>query len=100
VHGLQQLQHTDSAVAAPGFQSTGSVVVAGGLPCPSRSVWNLPEQGTEFVSPALARRFLSTVPPGKSSKPISDWSVNKVPTLFSKQQVKYQEPQFSTYFKI
>ena len=29
------------------------------------SMWNLPRPGTEPMSPALAGRFLSTVPPGK-----------------------------------
>lgn len=31
-----------------------------------RSTWNLPRPRTEPVSPTLAGRFLSTVPPGKS----------------------------------
>ena len=30
-------------------------------------MWDLPEPGLEPVSPALAGRFLTTVPPGKSS---------------------------------
>ena len=29
-------------------------------------LWDLPEAGTEPVAPALAGRFISTVPPGKS----------------------------------
>ena len=33
-----------------------------------RSMWDLPRQGLEPVSPALAGRFLTTVPPGKSQK--------------------------------
>ena len=31
-----------------------------------RSMWDLPGPGTEPVSPELAGRFLTTVPPGKS----------------------------------
>ena len=31
-----------------------------------RSLWNPPRSGSQPVSPALAGRFLSTVPPGKS----------------------------------
>jgi len=33
------------------------------------SMWNLSGPGIEPVSPALAGRFLSTVPPGKSDNP-------------------------------
>ena len=49
-----------------------SVVVAHGLSsCGARayllcSVWDLPGPGLEPVSPALAGRFSTTVPPGKS----------------------------------
>ena len=32
------------------------------------NMWNLPGQGIELVSPALAGRFLFTKPPGKSRK--------------------------------
>ena len=57
--------HAGSAVAAQGLQNTGSVIVAHGLSC--STVWgNLLEQGIRPVSPALAGRVLSTVPPGKS----------------------------------
>ena len=31
-----------------------------------RGTWNLPRPRTELVSPTLAGRFLSTMPPGKS----------------------------------
>ena len=48
--------------AALGPQSSGSVVVAH-VP---RGMWNLPGPGIEPMSPALAGRFLSTAPPGKS----------------------------------
>ena len=52
-----------SLVAAPGLQSTGSVVVVPGLSC---STWNLPGPGIKPMSPVLAGRFLTTGPPGKS----------------------------------
>ena len=84
-HGLQQLQHTGSVVAAHRPQSAQvSVVVARGLnSCGSqalehrlgscgtqaqllRSMWDLPGSGIEPVSPALAGGFLTTAPPGKS----------------------------------
>ena len=42
----------------------GSVVMAYGLSC--CGTWDLPGPGIEPVSPALAGRFLSTLPPGKS----------------------------------
>ena len=35
-----------------------------------RSMWDLPRAGLKPVSPALAGRFLTTVPPGKSRKNI------------------------------
>ena len=35
-----------------------------------RNMWNLPGPGIEPVSPALAGRFLTTGPPGKSSQHI------------------------------
>ena len=47
-HGLQQLQHKDSVVAAHGRSWL----------C---GMWNLPRPRIEPVSPALAGRFLSTV---------------------------------------
>ena len=67
-----------------GSRCAASVVVAGGLSsCGSRALehrlsscgaqaqllcgmWDLPWPGLEPVSPALAGRFLTTVPPGKS----------------------------------
>ena len=33
-------------------------------------MWDLPGPGLEPVSPALAGRFLTTVPPGKPSSPV------------------------------
>ena len=85
-HGLQQLQHVGSVVAARGPQSTrASVVVAHGLSCCGswalerrlsscgaraqllRGMWDLPGPGLQPVSPALAGGFLTTAPPGKLS---------------------------------
>ena len=73
----RQLWHAGSVVAARGLQSAGSVVVAHGLSsCGARAqllhgLWDLPGPGIEPVSPALAGRFLSTAPPGKSQCDIS-----------------------------
>ena len=53
-----------SAVAGPGLESTGSVVVAHG-PCCSKASKIRP--GSEPVSLALVTGFFSTVPPEKSS---------------------------------
>ena len=86
VHGLQQLQHTGSVVAACRHQSMlasvvavrglwgawASVVVVCGLnSCDAwaqlfRGMWDLPGPGIKLVSPALIGGFLTTVPPGKS----------------------------------
>ena len=63
--GLQQLWHADSAAAAPRLQSTGSIVVVSGPQC-SAVCGNPPWSGIEPVSPALAGRFFTTEPPGKS----------------------------------
>ena len=53
MHGLQWLWHW------------GSVVIAHRPSC-STGLWNLSRPGIEPVAPALAGRFISTVPPGKS----------------------------------
>ena len=55
-----------------GFSSchTGSVVVAHGLRC-SAACGILPRPSTEPMSPTLACKFLTTRPPGKSSKTLS-----------------------------
>ena len=53
-----------SAVAAPGLQSTGSIVVAHGLIC----MWDRPRSGIKPMSPELAGRFFTTEPPGKPNK--------------------------------
>ena len=50
--GLQQLQHI------------GSITVV--LRLSFSTAWNPPGPGIEPVSPALAGRFLSALPPGKS----------------------------------
>ena len=84
-HGLQQLRHVASVVAARGPQGTwASVVAAHGLSnCGLRALehrlsscgawtellcgmWDLPGPGIESVSPALAGGFLTTAMPGKS----------------------------------
>ena len=55
-----------------GFSSCGSRALEHRLSsCGTRAqllhgMWDLPGPGLEPVSPALARRFLTTVPPGKS----------------------------------
>ena len=64
-HGFQQLWHVGSVVVAHRLQSAGSVVVAHGLSCSvARGIF--PGLGLEPMSPALAGRSLTTVPPGKS----------------------------------
>ena len=63
--GLQQLWHV-------GFSSCGSWALECRLSsCGAQaqllhSMWDLPGPGLEPMSPALAGRFLTTVPPGKS----------------------------------
>ena len=52
----------DSVVAAPGLQSTGSIVVARGL-LVLHSMWDLPRPGIKPMSSALADRFLTIEPP-------------------------------------
>ena len=46
--------------------SRASVVVVHRFSCPSAGMWNLPRQGVELWSPALAGRFLTTGPQRKS----------------------------------
>ena len=61
-----------SCCGARALGARASVVVACGLSsCGSRAqllrgMWDLPRPGLEPVSPALAGRFLTTTPPGKS----------------------------------
>ena len=48
------------ALQRAGFSTCGTLAT---LPC---ALWNLPGPGIEPMSPALAGRFLTTGPPGKS----------------------------------
>ena len=62
VHGLEQVQHSGSAL-----QLAGSGALAQQLRCTglvARSTWDPPGPGIKSVSPALAAGFLSTEPPG------------------------------------
>ena len=56
----QALHPADSVVAVRGLNICGTQTYL--LLC----MWNLPRKEIEPLSPALAGRFLSTVPPGKS----------------------------------
>ena len=47
-----------------GSRRAGSAIVAHGPSC-SAAMWDLPRPGLEPVSPALAGRLSTTVPPGK-----------------------------------
>ena len=61
-----------SVVVAHGLSSCGSQALERSLSCCGAwaqllcSTWDLPGPGIEPVSPVLAGRFLTTVPPGKS----------------------------------
>ena len=56
-----------SLCASQALGLVGSVVAAGRLrSCGTWATWNLPRLGIEAVSPALAGRFFTTGPPGKS----------------------------------
>ena len=58
-----------SLVAEHGLSGVGSVVLAWGLSYPvGKGMW-VSGPGIEPVSPALAGRFLTTGPPGKSPNP-------------------------------
>ena len=54
-----------------GFSCCGALALEQGLgSCDAQPLvapWNLPELGIKPMSPALAGKFLSTVPPGRSS---------------------------------
>ena len=71
--GAQALGAQASVVVARGLSSCGLRALEHRLSnCGSRaqllhSLWDLPRPGLEPVSPALAGRFLTTPPPGKSS---------------------------------
>ena len=70
----QALGARASVVAACGLSSCGTRALerrlssCGPWPQLFRGMWDLPGPGLEPVSPALAGRFLATVPPGKSRK--------------------------------
>ena len=59
-----------SVVAALGPRRVGSVAVVHGAHLP-QGMWDLPGPGIESVSPALARGFSTTGPPGKSQGLVS-----------------------------
>ena len=69
--GARALGVQASVVVACGLSSCGSWALEGRLSsCGARAqllrgMWDLPRQGLEPLSPALAGRFLTTVPPGK-----------------------------------
>ena len=71
--GAQLLGPRASGVAEHGLSSCGLRALGFGLSsCGARAsllhgMWNPPGPGIEPMLPALAGRFLSTVPPGKSS---------------------------------
>ena len=67
---LLLLQSMGSGLAGFSSCSTGSVVVAHGLRC-SAACGILPRPSIEPMSPTLACKFLTTRPPGKSSKTLS-----------------------------
>ena len=62
--GLQKLWPMGSVVAAPGLQSTGSIVCGAwvSLLC---GMWDLPGSGIEPMTPALPAGFFTSEPPGK-----------------------------------
>ena len=64
--GVWALGAQASVVAACALSSCGS------RPQLLQGMWDLPRPGIEPVSPALAGRFLTTVPPGKSCPFFSD----------------------------
>ena len=73
--GAQALGVRASVVAACGLSSCGWQAPEHGLSSWFRSLVcsvGLPGPGIESLSPALAGRFLSAVPPGKSSSVVSD----------------------------
>ena len=65
-------RHVGSVVVARGLSSCGSRALerrlssCGAQALLLRGMWDLPGPGIEPVSPALAGRFLTTAPPGKS----------------------------------
>ena len=55
-HGLQEFQHLDAIVAAPGAWCTGSLTVVLRVQL-LHGVWHLPQSGIKPVSAALAGGF-------------------------------------------
>ena len=80
--GARALGTRASVVVAHGLSSCGSRALERRLSsCGAwaqllRGMWDLPGPGLEPVSPALAGRFLTTVPPGKSLQSIFKSSDN------------------------
>ena len=70
--GAQALGSRASVVVARGLSSCGlralehSLSSCGAQALLLRGMWDLPRPGIEPMSPALAGRFLTTAPPGKS----------------------------------
>ena len=50
---------------------------------PLRGMWDLPRPGLKPVSPALAGRFLTTVPPGKPQKVLNTNNLPQISSLSS-----------------
>ena len=50
------------------LQRAGASAPCGALPQYLQGMWNLPRPGIKPMSPALAGKFLTTGPPGKSSQ--------------------------------
>ena len=72
-HGAQDLGARASVAVARGLSSCGSQALerrlrtCGAWASLLRGMWDLPGPGLEPVSPALAGRFLTTAPPGRSN---------------------------------
>ena len=87
--GARALGTRASVVVARGLSSCGSWALecrlssCGAWAQLLRGMWDLPRPGLEPVSPALAGRFSTTVPPGKSSN------------MFFKKQIKRQRKHLS-----
>ena len=60
IFAARQLRSCGSQAREPGLQQLWQMTWL------LRNLWNLPRPGIDPVSPALAGRFLSTVPPGRS----------------------------------
>ena len=88
--GARALGMWASVVVECGLSSCGSRALERRLSsCGARAqllhgMWDLPGPGLEPVSPALAGRFLTTVPPGKSQESffVSLFSPNFIPRAF------------------